>query len=138
MTVFSWPIRVYFEDTDMAGVVYYANYLRFMERARTEWLRTLGFEQDRLRADEHLVFAVRRAEVEYRRPARFNDVLMVESRVLHVGRASIDFSQEVLRQDNDKRVLLVQGRIKVACLDAQTFKPAAMPRLLLEAVNSVC
>ena len=138
MTVFSWPIRVYFEDTDMAGVVYYANYLKFMERARSEWLRDLGFEQDRLRAEENLLFAVRSAEVEYRSPARFNDALVVESRVFRVGRASIEFAQEVLRQDNDKRVLLVQGRIKVACLDAQTFKPAVMPRLLLEAVNSVC
>lgn len=138
MSVFTWPIRVYFEDTDMAGVVYYANYLKFMERARTEWLRGLGFEQDRLKADERLVFAVRSAEVEYLSPARFNDALVVDSRVTRVGNASIVFAQEVLRNDNDKRVALVQGRIKVACLDSETFKPAAMPRLLLEAVNSVC
>ena len=137
MRVFTWPIRVYFEDTDMAGVVYYANYLKFMERARTEWLRDLGFEQDRLKAEDRLVFAVRSAEVEYLSPARFNDVLAVESQVIRAGRASIVFAQEVLRHDDEKRVLLAQGRIKVACLDAQSFKPAAMPRLLLEAVNRV-
>lgn len=137
MSVFAWPVRVYFEDTDMAGVVYYANYLKFMERARTEWLRGLGFEQDRLKEEQRLVFAVRSAEVDYLSPARFNDALVVESRVVRAGNASIAFAQEVLRDDDEKRVLLAQGRIKVACLDAQTFKPAAMPRPLLEAVNSV-
>lgn len=138
MNVFTWPVRVYFEDTDMAGVVYYANYLKFMERARTEWLRYLGFEQDRLRADDRLVFAVRSAAVDYLSPARFNDTLEVESCVTRAGNASIAFAQEVLRCEAGKRSLLARGHIKVACLDAETFKPAAMPRVLLEAIASVC
>ena len=96
MNGFGWPVRVYYEDTDAGGVVYYANYLRFLERARTEWLRALGFEQDALARDAGVIFAVRRVEVDYLKPARFNDALTVHARIAERGRASLVFAQEVI------------------------------------------
>lgn len=128
MREFVWPVRVYYEDTDAGGVVYYANYLRFFERARTEWLRTLGFEQDALLRDAGVVFAVRRVEVDYLRPARFNDLLAVQARVAERGRASLVFEQEI-RRDGE---VLCRGLVKVACLDAASFRPAPIPQAVLE------
>ncbi|MBI5611719.1 MAG: YbgC/FadM family acyl-CoA thioesterase, partial [Gammaproteobacteria bacterium] len=93
--IFSISVRVYYEDTDAGGVVYYANYLKFMERARTEWLRGLGFEQDELSRTEGVIFAVRAAQVEYLKPARFNDALEVTVELARRGAASINFKQEV-------------------------------------------
>ncbi len=119
---FIWPVRVYYEDTDSGGVVYYANYLKFMERARTEWLRSLGYGQPRL-SEEGLIFAVRKAELDYLKPARFDDLLQVKSRVVHCGRASIEFVQGVFREDEE----LCRGRIKIASLDTETFRPCALP-----------
>ena len=119
---FSWPVRVYYEDTDSGGIVYYANYLKFMERARSEWLRSLGFEQDRLSQQEGIVFAVRRAEVDFRQPARFNDALSVISRIAQRRRTSLTFHQEVVRTSDG--VLLVSGDIQVACVDLARFRPA--------------
>ncbi len=126
-------MRVYYEDTDSGGVVYYANYLRFMERARTEWLRLIGYEQTDLVEDEALIFAVRRAELDYLGPARFNDLLQVSVRVLHCGRASIDFSQSVTLAGGDG--VLCQGRIRIACLDVNTFKPRALPSQMLNDIK---
>lgn len=126
MTVFVWPVRVYYEDTDAAGVVYYANYLRFMERARTEWLRELGFEQDQLLRDPGVLFAVRTARVRYHLPARFNDQLLVEVAHKRPRHASIDFVQRVLRDDAERSVLC-SADINVACLDATSFRPCALP-----------
>lgn len=123
---FSWPIRVYYEDTDSGGVVYYANYLKFMERCRTEWLRDLGFEQDQLIENEKLIFAVRSIEVDYNRPARFNDALVVTARVEKSGKVSIDFVQTVLRGDE----LLCEGRIRLASLDSDTLRPKALPKAI--------
>ncbi len=127
---FIWPVRVYYEDTDSGGVVYYANYLKFMERARTEWLRSLGYEQGRLNKDG-IVFAVRRAEVDYLRPARFDDWLEVRNRLSGCGRASIEFTQGIFRGEE----LLCRGRIKVACLDADTFKPRALPEQMRDNIE---
>ena len=93
METFVWPVRVYYEDTDSGGVVYYANYLKFMERARTEWLRHRGFEQDALLRDHRLLFAVRSLTVDYHRPARFNDQLEVVSEIAATGGASLTFVQ---------------------------------------------
>jgi len=121
--VFLWPIRVYYEDTDSGGVVYYANYLKFMERARTEWLRAEGFEQDELIAKENVIFAVRSVEVDYLLPARFNEELMIYTRVIKKGKASITVEQLVKRKDE----ILCSGKIKIACLDTHNFKPAVMP-----------
>jgi len=121
---FVWPVRVYYEDTDAGGVVYYANYLKFMERARTEWLRQLGFEQDQLLRDAGIVFPVRRLTVEYFRPARFNEQLRIMSKIINPARASLEFQQRVLRRDD---TLLCQGAVTVACVDARTFRPKPLP-----------
>lgn len=133
MQTFDWTVRVYYEDTDSGGVVYYANYLRFMERARTEWLRALGFEQDALIRDAGVIFAVRSASVDYLRPARFNEQLTVCSTVHNSGRANVVFVQQILRADDAE--LLTSGRIKIASLDAETFRPKPMPKDLLEALS---
>ena len=122
---FIWPVRVYYEDTDSGGVVYYANYLRFMERARTEWLRAMGFQQGALAQDDGLIFAVRRAEVDYLGPARFDDLLQVSVRVLRCAGASVDISQSVVRDGADRP--LCSGWIRIACLDAASFRPRAIP-----------
>ena len=128
---FNWKVRVYYEDTDLGGVVYHANYLRFMERARTEWLRSLGFEQDNLRDHHGILFVVVEAEVVFRRPARFNDELAVSVEVRRSGRASLGFYQEVRRASADNQ-LLCAGEIRVACIDADTFKPRPLPGEILE------
>ncbi|OGI48200.1 MAG: tol-pal system-associated acyl-CoA thioesterase [Candidatus Muproteobacteria bacterium RIFCSPHIGHO2_12_FULL_60_33] len=122
-SVFSIPIRVYYEDTDAGHVVYYANYLKFMERARTEWLRALGFEQDELSRREGVLFAVRSARLEFLKPARFNDLLQATVRVTRRGKASIAFAQEIRRD----ALTLCEGEVKVACLDAATFAPRPIP-----------
>ncbi len=97
MTEFLWPVRVYYEDTDSGDVVYYANYLKFMERARTEWLRHLGFEQDELIQKEAVIFAVRSVQVDYLLPARFNDELSVSAKLTEQGRASLTIEQSIIR-----------------------------------------
>jgi acyl-CoA thioester hydrolase len=123
-------VRVYYEDTDSGGVVYYANYLKFMERARSEWLRSLGFEQDALIRDAAIIFAVRSVQVEYLRPARFNDALTVSAAVVQSGGASITFAQEVRRGDE----VLCSGRVKIASLDAVTLRPKPVPAEIAAAV----
>jgi acyl-CoA thioester hydrolase len=130
---FLWPVRVYYEDTDSGGVVYYANYLKFMERARTEWLRSLGFEQDRLNDQDGVIFAVRAVEVEYLRPARFNDALEVSARITRHGGASFTFEQEVRRGPD----LLCRGSVKVASLDARTMRPRPVPAAMRERLSEV-
>ena len=120
---FLWPIRIYYEDTDAGGVVYHTNYIKFMERARTEWLRSLGFEQDELRDNHGVIFAVRSVQVDYSLPAKFNDKLMISSKVIKFGKASITIEQEAKRKDD----ILCKGIIKVATLDNKTFRPKAMP-----------
>ena len=133
MRDFHWPVRVYYEDTDSGGVVYYANYLKFMERGRTEWLRSLGFEQDRLAHELGLIFAVTEVDVRYLRPARFNDALTVTARVIERGRASLRFEQSVRRGED----VLCEGRIRIASLDAAGFRPRAIPAGLLEEIIDV-
>ncbi|MEW6414736.1 MAG: tol-pal system-associated acyl-CoA thioesterase [Pseudomonadota bacterium] len=127
---FVWPVRVYWEDTDAGGVVYYANYLKFMERARSEWLRSQGFEQDVLRDEAGVVFVVRRVEIDYLAPARFNDALAVSVALHETGRASIVVRQELLRGDER----LVQAEVTLACVDAARFKPVRMPESLVQAL----
>jgi len=132
METFVWPIRVYYEDTDSGGVVYYANYLKFMERARTEWLRARGFEQDALLCDRRVLFAVRRLEVDYHRPARFNDRLEVVSQIALAGRASLTFAQTIRRVGSTE--VLCGARVKVACINAESFQACRMPRDLLREI----
>lgn len=128
---FHWPVRVYWEDTDAGGVVYYANYLKFMERARSEWLRALGFEQDVLRDSLGVAFVVRRVEVDYRSPARFNDALTVSVQITENGRASLAVTQTIHRDTTE----LAVARVSLACVDATRFKPVRMPASLLQALE---
>jgi acyl-CoA thioester hydrolase len=129
---FDWPVRVYYEDTDAAGVVFYANYLRFMERGRTEWLRALGFEQDQLRAEQGVVFAVTAVDLKYLTPARFNDLLTVRSSLSYKGGASLAFEQEILRVTD--QAVCCRGSVKVVCLDATTMRPRRLPDRLAAAI----
>ncbi|MBO8087213.1 MAG: tol-pal system-associated acyl-CoA thioesterase [Marichromatium sp.] len=128
---FIWPIRVYYEDTDAAGVVFYANYLRFFERARTEWLRELGYEQDELRAREGVLFVVRRVEIDYLAAARFNERLNVHTRLSRIGGASMAFDQELVREADGE--LCCRGTVKVGCIDAagEALRPTRIPPRLL-------
>jgi acyl-CoA thioester hydrolase len=125
---FIWPVRVYYEDTDAGGVVFHANYLKFFERARTEMLRAIGYEQDELIATEGIIFAVRSVQVDYLSPARFNEQLQVSTEVSLTKKASLTFEQVITRGDN----VLCKGIIRVACLDAQGMRPKAIPEKLLE------
>jgi acyl-CoA thioester hydrolase len=131
-----WQVRVYYEDTDCGGVVYYANYLRFMERARTEWMRELGFEQDRLLQDTGLLFAVRSVSLEFTAPACLNDLLDVTAEVVQRGRASLGFRQEITRHGAPGDVLC-SGQVKIACLDAASFKPQPIPDAILKEIPDV-
>jgi acyl-CoA thioester hydrolase len=130
------PVRVYYEDTDAGGIVYYANYLKFMERVRTEWLRTLGYEQDVLIAQERVVFAVRSAQMDYLKPAVFNDLLQVTAEIIERNKASLVFSQNIYRE-NSEGVLehLVRGKIKIVSVNMDSFKPIGIPKLIMEAIE---
>ncbi|VAW69601.1 Tol-Pal system-associated acyl-CoA thioesterase [hydrothermal vent metagenome] len=131
---FSWPVRVYYEDTDTGGVVYYVNYLKFMERARTEYLRHLGFEQDQLIRQQNIVFAVRSVQLEYNSPARFNDHLTVTARIIEQKKVSMLFEQKISRITQPDHILC-QGQVRVACLQADTFKPVAVPVAMIGAIS---
>lgn len=130
---FIHPVRVYYEDTDAGGVVFYANYLKFMERARTEWLRELGFGQHELARDDDLVFAVVKVTVNYRKPARLDDMLDVGARVMTAGRSSIVFEQFIRRASDG--ALLCDGEVRVACLGARAFKPRSIPDNIRQALQ---
>lgn len=121
---FVWPVRVYYEDTDAAGIVYYANYLRFMERARTEWLRALGYEQDELSRDHNLVFVVTRSDLRYLQAARFNEELRVMTALERLRAVSFDVAQEI---DDARGNVICRGRISLACVEAQSLRPARIP-----------
>ena len=130
--MFSWPVRIYWEDTDAGGIVYYANYLKFMERARTEWLRAAGIEQLPLKEQHGLMFVVVDLEAHYRRPARYGDELQVTCEIAERTRASLTFQQQIYRGDPaGEGELLIEGKVRVACLDAVNLKPKALPKDLL-------
>ena len=125
MSVFEWPVRIYYEDTDAGGVVYYANYLRFLERARTEWLRAAGFGQDALMREAGILFAVRRVEIDYLQPSRFDEELRVEARIAQVSKVSMTFAQRIVRGAD---TVLCTATVKVVCLDRDEFRPKAIPQ----------
>ena len=131
---FNWPLRVYYEDTDAGGVVYYANYLNFFERARTELLRSLGFEQDRLMVEEGVIFAVRSITVDYLKPAKFNDDLIVSADVAAIKRASLLFEQRIARVD-DSQITFCAATVRIACLDCHSLKPKPMPQSIMQAIQ---
>jgi len=128
---FSFPIRIYWEDTDAGGIVYYANYFKFMERARTEWLRALGFEQQALREEHGLIFVVVDVEAHFRRPARYGELLQATCEVAASTKASLTFKQEIYRQEVGGELLL-DGRVRIACLDAEKYRPKPLPDRLLQ------
>mgnify|MGYP000128511429 CR=1 FL=1 len=132
MTTFVWPARVYYEDTDAGGVVYYANYLKFLERARTEWLRALGFDQRDLMREAGILFAVRRGEIDYLLPARFYDELRIEAVVARVSKVSLTFTQRILREPDTP---LCNASVKVVCLDREKFRPTAIPERIRELIE---
>ncbi|HEY4295383.1 MAG TPA: tol-pal system-associated acyl-CoA thioesterase [Paraburkholderia sp.] len=128
---YTWPIRVYYEDTDAGGIVFYANYLKFFERARTEWLRACGVDQNRLADETGALFIVRSTAVDYRAPARLDDVIKIVSRIERLGRASVDFAQEAWREGT----LLATGSIRVGCVDRVALRPAAIAPPVLAALR---
>ena len=125
---FSWPVRVYYEDTDAAGVVFYAKHLKYMERARTEWLRSLGFEQTALLHEHNVVFVVRTLAIEYLRPALFNDTLEVTVALEGVRGGSIKVAQTIRRGAQT----LATAAVNVACVNTRSFKPVRIPKPILE------
>ena len=128
---FQWPVRVYYEDTDAGGVVFYANYLKFYERARTEMLRDMGFEQDQLIKQDAVIFVVRSVQVDYLKPAKFNDLISVTAGLSLVKSASLNFEQTITRGDD----LLSTAKIRIACLDANSMRPKHIPEQLKRALN---
>ena len=124
--IFSHPVRVYWEDTDAGGVVFYANYLKFFERARTEWLRALGVEQQALREATGAVFIVSDTALRYRQPARLDDLLRITVQPIEIGRASMRIAQQAWRGE----ALLCEGEIRIGCVDAGTFRPRRFPNAI--------
>lgn len=125
---FIFPIRVYYEDTDAAGIVYYANHLKFMERARTEWLRSFGFELTELKDSDGVLFTVAKLELEYKKPALFNDTLCVSVEIDRMAKAYFDLTQRVTRGGEE---LICRGTVRIACVDADTLKPRGIPQKLV-------
>lgn len=132
MTPFNWPIRVYYEDTDAGGVVFYANYLKFFERSRTEMLRAMGYEQDELMTAAGVIFVVRSVQIDYLSPARFNELIHVSAVIAEAKKASLIFEQTITRGD----VVLCKGIIRIACLDTETMRPKAIPEPLIEQLTN--
>ncbi|WP_166424863.1 tol-pal system-associated acyl-CoA thioesterase [Paraglaciecola sp. 20A4] len=133
LAIFEHQIRVYYEDTDAGGIVYYANYLKFLERARTEWLRALGIEQDEL-LERSVGFVVKRVEMDNHAPARFNELLRIQSEIVELKRASLMFKQTIVSPSGQR---LVSALIRVACVDLRAMKPLAIPAFILEEFTRV-
>lgn len=133
-TGFRWPVRVYYEDTDCGGVVYHAGYLRFMERARTEWLRALGFHQERMRDEQNLVFIVTAMDIQFTRPGRLDDELTVTVVPKEVRGASMVLEQQVVR-DHDQTVLC-SARVRAACVEPGDFRPRRLPQAIVSEMDA--
>ncbi len=137
---FCWPVRVYWEDTDAGGIVFYANYLKFFERARTEWLRSLGVQQQRLREETGGMFVVSGTELRYHRPARLDDLLQVTARVGELGRASMTLQQEAwLTQDGQRTTLLCEGSIRIGWVQTgeavDDLRPGRIPQPIINVLQ---
>jgi len=129
---FTLQVRVYYEDTDAGGVVYHSNYLNFMERARTEWLRHAGFEQHTLIEQDEILFAVRKINIDYHKPAFFNELLDIKTRIIRIGSASLDFEQIIFNQTEE---IICKAEIKIACLSSTTMKPEPIPESIISELN---
>lgn len=132
MSPFHWPVRVYYEDTDAGGVVYHTGYIRYFERARTEWLRALGFSQAQLAQEAGVLFSVVELAIRYRRPARLDDLLQVVTTATADGGATVRFAQSVVSADGEE---LATGEVRVACVDASNFRPRRLPAALRERIT---
>lgn len=130
--MFVFPVRVYYEDTDAGGVVYHSRYLNFMERARTEWLRASGFTQSTLTQQEQVLFVVHSMQLQFKKPARLDDELQVFSQLIEMGRGSFSCRQHIMRDDT----VLIEAQVKVACVDADSFKPTGIPARIKIALES--
>jgi acyl-CoA thioester hydrolase len=133
--VFSFPIRIYWEDTDAGGIVFYANYLKFFERARTEWLRSLGVEQQSLKDESGGMFVVSETQLKYFSPARLDDLLEVTAQTSESGRASLVLTQQAWLNVAGQRKLLAEGTIRIGWVDSQTMKPGRIPAKILEVLQ---
>ena len=131
--VFEWVARVYFEDTDSGGVVYHANYLKFMERARTEWLRSLGLNQAKLKQEEKVMFVVRKINIQYKIPARFNDELVVHTDRTKTTDYSIILKQNIFRDTE----LITQGQVEIVCINSNLFKPMRIPKMTKQLMETI-
>lgn len=135
-SAFVWPIRVYWEDTDAGGIVFYANYLKFFERARTEWLRALGIEQHALRQETGGMFVVSATQMQYLRSARLDDLLHVHTEVRQAGRASLVLAQSGWRRDHTGSNCLCEGEIRIGWVEAESLKPARIPANVLDRLRT--
>ncbi len=124
--VYSLPVRIYFQDTDAGGVTYHANYVNFMERARTEWLRDMGYSHMDMMKNLGVMFVVRSIKLDYLRPAQLDDLLTVTAQIKEVGRSRVTLEQTVLRDGE----LLTEGEVHLVCVDVKTFKPVSVPDVL--------
>lgn len=136
LKTFHWPARIYYEDTDASGVVYHANYLRYFERCRTEWLRAIGFSQEKLKNELAIAFTIADLSVKYLVPARLDDEIEIRLSVAHVGRASLRFAQSIRRVADD--ATLATGEFRAACVDMRGFKPCAVPPAVLKEIQRAC
>jgi len=139
VSAFSWPVRVYWEDTDRGGVVYYANYLKFLERARTEWLRSCGFSQQALAQDPGIIFPVVNLRIQYKRPARLDDELLISCEARSQGATVIRFAQRIARRLPEVSAgaqTLAEAEVQVVCVDAGTFRPKRLPSFLMNALDA--
>lgn len=134
MNEFVWPVRVYYEDTDAGGFVYYANYLKYLERARTEYLRSLGHELDQLANVHNIIFIVCSVTIEYRKPAHLNELLNVSAKIAGIRKASLLFQQVI---HNQKHEQICQAEIKIACIDKSTLKPVTIPQFIISELDHV-
>lgn len=133
---FSWPVRVYYEDTDAGGIVFYANYLKFFERARTEWLRAAGISQQQLSNETGCIFVVKNSSIDYHSPAKLDDRLEISVQIQKLGRASVVFTQEAWCVDHREPVRLCTGSVRVGCIEKISMRPAQMPADVYRKINS--
>ena len=130
---FKWNVRVYFEDTDSGGVVYHSNYLKFMERARTEWLRSLNLNQAELKKKDKIMFVVTKVNIDYKKAAQFNDALDIETSVDNIGASKVDLTQNIMKNSE----LYTSAKVSIACIHSETFKPQRIPKLIKQQMETL-
>lgn len=128
-----WSVRIYFEDTDSGGVVYHSNYLKFMERARTEWLRSLNLNQADLKKKDKIMFVVTKVNIDYKKAAQFNDALDIETSVDNIGASKVDLTQNIMKNSE----LYTSAKVSIACIHSETFKPQRIPKLIKQQMETL-